>query len=203
MLKKYRSGLSSALAGACALTAAATIASAQSVPQLVTQAVDDTVTTELPGNTRPEAAAENDRGRVADALALEHMQLLLNRPAETEAALVHLIDQLHDRSSPLFHHWLTAERFGAQFGPAAADVKEVTDWLTRQGFVVNGVQTSGMIVDFSGTAGQVREAFKTEIHNLDIAGAAHIANMSNPRVPAALAGIVNGVVSLQDRKSVV
>ncbi len=198
MLKRLNSGFAALLAGMLAVGGAAGSASAQSVSRLVTQSVDDALSVALKGNTRPEAVAENDRGRVADSLVLEHMQLLLNRPAETQAALEHLNDQLQDRTSPQYHHWLTAEQFGAEFAPAAADIKEVTDWLTRQGFTVNGVQTSGMVIDFSGTAGQVRQAFKTEIHNLGVAGVSHIANMSDPHVPAALAGVINGVVSLHD-----
>ena len=54
------------------------------------------------------------------------------------------------------------------------------------------------MIEFSGTAGQVREAFHTEIHNLEVKGVAHIANMSDPRIPAALAPAVIGVVSLNN-----
>ena len=41
-----------------------------------------------------------------------------------------------------------------------------------------------MVIDFSGTAGQIRDAFQTEIHHLDVNGVGHIANMSNPQIPA-------------------
>jgi len=176
----------------------ATVSNAVAVPRLVTQRIDDTQTVRLPGNTRPEAILRNDRGRVDDGMRLEHMQLLLKRPAETQAALVRLIDALQDRSSPDYHHWLTAAQFGERFGPAADDVRAVTDWLTSHGFSVSGVQTSGMLIDFSGTAGAIRTAFHTEIHHLVVKGVAHIANMSDPKIPAALADLVQGVVSLHD-----
>jgi hypothetical protein len=55
-----------------------------------------------------------------------------------------------------------------------------------------------MMMDFSGTAGQVRESFHTEMHQLSVNGEKHIANMSDPRIPAALAPAVKGVVSLND-----
>jgi hypothetical protein len=166
----------------------------ESTPRLVTQAVDERVTVELTGNTRPEATPENDRGRVDAQMRLEHMQLLLRRPASTEADLVSRIDELQDPKSPRFHHWLSAESFGSEFGPAAADVAAVTGWLENHGLTVNGVQKSGMMIDFSGTAGEVSAAFHTEIHYLLAHGVAHIANMSNPSIPAALAGVVDGVV---------
>ncbi len=57
-----------------------------------------------------------------------------------------------------------------------------------------------MVIDFSGTAGDVRKTFHTEIHHLDVRGEHHIANMSDPEIPAALAGVVAGVVSLHDFK---
>ena len=40
------------------------------------------------------------------------------------------------------------------------------------------------------SAGRVRSAFHTEIHNLEVAGQKHIANMSDPKIPAALAPAV-------------
>ena len=166
-------------------------------PRLV-KTIDDTQTVSLPGNTRPEAKAANDRGPVADGLKLNHMQLLLKRPAATEAALVRYITDLHDPTSPSFHKWLTAATMGTEYGPAKEDVGAVTGWLEHHGFVVNGVDASRMVVDFSGTAGQVREAFGAQIDNLEVAGAHHIANTSDPHVPAALAEVVNGIVSLHD-----
>ena len=57
---------------------------------------------------------------------------------------------------------------------------------------------SGLTIDFSGTAGQVRSAFHTEIHNLEVNGVKHFANMSDPKIPAALEPVVAGVVSLHN-----
>jgi hypothetical protein len=166
---------------------------------MITAPVNESSLVTLRGNTRPEAKnLANDRGRVDDSLPLDHMQLQLRRPAAQEQALTALIDQLHDPNSPNYHQWLTAAQFGAQFGPAASDISAVTGWLQRQGFTVNSVATSGMVIDFSGTAGQVRTGLHTEIHNLSVKGVAHIANVSDPQIPAALAPAVVGIVSLHD-----
>jgi subtilase family serine protease len=167
-------------------------------PSIVSQQIDPHQTLAKLGNVRPEVSAANDRGRVEDSLVLEHMQLLLNRPAVTEAALKRFLDAQQDRSAPEYHQWLTAEEFGAKYGPSLHDVGTVVAWLQANGFTVNNVQPSRMMIDFSGTAGAVHTAFQTEIHRLNVNGVAHIANVSNPRVPAALADVVNGVVSLHD-----
>ena len=117
----------------------------------------------LAGNTRPEAKNPgNDRGPVADDMPMPHMMLQLRRPAAQEQALQALIDQLHDPKSPNYHHWLTATEIGTRFGPAASDIATVTAWLGRRGFAVNLVYPNAMVIDFSGTAGQVRGAFHTD-----------------------------------------
>jgi subtilase family serine protease len=153
----------------------------------------------LSGNTRPEALdPANDRGLVPDRLPLSHMVLVLKRPPARNAAFESLVGQLTDRASPIYHHWLSAREIGDRYGPAPADIAAVTSWLTAHGFSVNTVYPSDLAIDFSGDAGKVREAFRTEIHALDVRGRSHIANMSDPRIPASLAPVVDGIVSLND-----
>jgi len=165
---------------------------------LITQSVAEGKLATLGGNTRPEANAKNDRGRVADSLLMEHMLLQLKRSPEQERELQKLIDELHDSASPNFHHWLTAREFGARFGVAKQDRDTIKGWLQSHGFKVNVDYQSGLLIDFSGTAGQVRGAFHTDIHQLNVKGVQHIANMSDPQIPAALAPAIVGVVSLHD-----
>ena len=98
------------------------------------------------------------------------------RGAEQEAALRQLLDEQQVKSSPNYHQWLTPEQFGKQFGPADADIQAVTDWLTTQGFQVNRVAAGRTVIEFSGTAGQVRQAFHTEIHKFVVNGEEHWAN---------------------------
>jgi subtilase family serine protease len=167
---------------------------------LITSAINESSRVTLEGNTRPEANAKNDRGRVSDDFAVEHMQLQLRRPAEQEEALQQYIEELHEPSSANYHQWLTAQQFGERYGLAKEDLDAITGWLQGHGFKVNVVYTSRMAIDFSGTAGMVRQAFRTEIHQLEVKGKSHIANMSDPRIPAALAPAVVGITSLHNFK---
>jgi subtilase family serine protease len=166
-------------------------------PVLITQPIDESNLVTLAGNVRPEATAANDRGPVADGLPMEHMFLQLQRSPQQEQVLEQLIDQLHNPQASSYHQWLTAAEFGQRFGLAQADLNAIGGWLQSYGFRVN-VYPSGMLIDFSGTAGQVRAAFHTQIDNLSVAGTPHIANMSNPQIPAALAPAVAGIVSLHN-----
>jgi len=164
----------------------------------VNQGIDEINRVTLGGNTHPEARPANDRGAVANDFAMQHMLLQLKRSPEQELAVQQFVDELHTAGSPNFQHWLTAEEFGERFGLAKPDLDAVTGWLQSHGFRVNVVYPSGMLIDFSGTAAQVRKAFQTEIHHLDVKGQRHVANISDPRIPSALAPVIAGIVSLHD-----
>jgi subtilase family serine protease len=167
---------------------------------LVTQPIDEKRLVTLAGNTRREANANNDRGRVPDDFSMEHMLLLLKRPPELEEAFEQYIDSLTDKSSPNFHHWLLPAEQGQTYGLAQEDVDAVTGWLQSHGFTVGYVYPNRRVIDFSGTAGEINEAFHTEIHRLNVRGDLHFANMSDPQIPEALAPVVLGVVSMNDFK---
>ncbi len=171
---------------------------AATVPARITQPVNMENLVTLRGNTHPLARPENDQGAAPDSLPTERILLVLKRSAEQEAALRNLLDEQQIKSSPNFHMWLTPEQFGQQFGPADADIEAVTDWLTSQGFQVTHVATGRTVIEFSGTAGQVRKAFQTEIHKYVVKGEEHWANASDPQIPAALAPVVAGFASLNN-----
>ena len=171
---------------------------AQAKRLLVTQKIDNSRLTTLVGNTRPEANSLNDRGPVSADLAMDHMLLLLKRPAELDTAATQYIDSLHNPKSANFHKWMSAAQFGQMFGPASADVTAVTTWLEDNGFQVNVVYSSNMFIDFSGTASQVENAFHTQVRNYEVNGVTHIANNRDPQIPTALAQVVAGPVGLNN-----
>ncbi len=168
-------------------------------PAALSGPVDERQWTRLPGNTRPEAKSVNDRGAVAGDTKLEHMFLQLQRHPEQEQALEKFLNELTDPNSPNFHQWISPQQFGSRFGLAQEDLAAVTEWLTSHGFSVNAI-TPNLVVDFSGTAAQVHSAFRTRIHHLSVNGKRHLANMSDPQIPASLVPAVAGVVSLNDFK---
>jgi subtilase family serine protease len=203
MISRFRFALfpAVALAVACTLYFVSSARPAEAARQerdALSRRADDSGLFTLRGNTRPEANAENDRGPVPSDFPMKHMLLQLKRSPENEQALEAYIAQLSDHDSPNFHRWLTANQFGETYGVSEEDLRTVTDWLESQGFTVNVIYPSRMVIDFSGTARQVREAFRTEIHYLNVFGAKHIANMGDPRIPAALSSVVAGVVSMHD-----
>jgi Pro-kumamolisin, activation domain/Bacterial Ig-like domain (group 3) len=165
---------------------------------LVTSAVDDAVRVPLRGNVHPMARPENDRGPAPDDLKLERLVLVLKRSASQETALERLIEDQQNKASGSYHRWLTPEQLGVQFGPAQSDVDAVTSWLRASGFEVSTVSKSRMFVEFSGSAGTVRQAFGAPIHRYVVNGEQHLANANEPTIPAALAPVVAGIDSLHN-----
>jgi subtilase family serine protease len=169
----------------------------QAVP-LILSPVDESERVTLHGNTRPDAVPANDRGAVEDSFPMKGIELLLKRSPEHEQAAAALADELERRGSRQFHKWLTADEYAERFGVHPHDVAAIAEWLRGHGFSIDNIGPNRMTILFSGTAGQVKQAFGTEIHALEVKGERHITNMSDPSVPAALAPAIQGIVSLND-----
>jgi subtilase family serine protease len=175
----------------------AQVSSPTAVPQIV-EHVDEGRLVALSGNTRPEARAEFDHGPVAPSLAMPGMLLILRRSPERQAAFDAFVASQYDSHSPNFHRWLTPDEVGEKYGPAQADINTVSSWLQNHGFAVEEVSKNRLTIRFSGTATQVEAAFHTKIHNLQVKGEEHIANMTDPQIPEALTPVVVGVEALHN-----
>lgn len=166
----------------------------------ITAAIDQTDRVRLHGQVHPLARPQFDVGPAPFDLPMGRITLLLSGTPEQESNLDQLLLDLHDPSSPQFHHWLTPDDFGKQFGSSDQDIAVITAWLQANGFQVNRIARNRRMIEFSGTAGQVHSAFSTEIHRYLVNGEEHFANAQEPAIPAALSGVVSGFVSLHDFK---
>src|ERR1700690_3041249 len=156
------------------------------VPDRITEPINEGQLVTLPGNTHPSARSKYDKGIVDDTMPMERLILMLQRGAEQQLALNAMAEDLHNPKSPNFHQWLTPEEFGRTYGPSESDIGKVTAWLEAHGFKIDSVASGRTHIVFSGTAGQIRDAFHTEIHNYTVNGVHHTANVNDPRIPAAL-----------------
>jgi trimeric autotransporter adhesin len=164
----------------------------------ITGPIDGRVRVTLKGNVHPLAQPRFDLGAVADSFPASRMLLLLRRSAEREAALQQFLQQAHRTGGPSYHAWLTPRQFGALYGPRDSDISALSGWLEQQGFSVARVTMGKTGIEFSGTAGQVRQTFHTEIHAYLVNGETHYANNLDPQIPAALAAVVAGITPLND-----
>lgn len=173
--------------------------SQRGVPQVrIRQAVSDSQRRVLPGNTHPLALAQFEQGAAPEDLPMERMMLVMTRSAEQQANLDRLLDNLSDPASSLFHHWLTPEQFGEQFGASDQDIQTISSWLVSYGFQVAPPSPGKTVLEFSGTAGQVAQAFHTSIHRYKVNGELHWANAKDPEIPDALAPVIAGIATLHN-----
>ena len=211
----FKSSFSKTISTAFLLTLSLGIGqkSAQAAAQVAAQnrivaPIEESTRVTLQGNMHMLAKAKFDRGIAPASLPMDRMLLLLSRSPAQETALEQLLAEQQDPSSPNYHAWLSPQDFGAQFGPSDSDIATVTNWLTSHGFAINSLSSSKTVLEFSGTASQVQQAFHTEIHKYLVPESPripqassykeHWANSSDPQIPAALAPVITGVVSLND-----
>ncbi len=193
----------SSLAAAALLAGCAATSSAPTAPAARITPINETQTVTLTGNVHPLARPEFDQGPLDPSTPLDRMLLVLKPSPAQQSALDELVAAQQNPASPKYHQWLTPAEFGAQFGAAPAQIAQITAWLTSHGFIVEEIPAGNRLIAFAGTAGQVDEAFHTQMHRYRIASTAfiasdHIANDRDPQIPAALASSIAGIVSLND-----
>jgi subtilase family serine protease len=165
---------------------------------LIVQPIDESQLTVLHGNTHPLARPQFDLGTAPATLPMQRMLLVLKRSPQQEHALRTLLDNQQDKHSSNYHQWLTPEQYGKQFGPTDSDMQVITTWLQSHGFQLGRFSKGRTVLEFSGSASQVQEAFHTTIHKYLVNGEQHWASASDPSIPTALTPAVAGVSTLHD-----
>jgi Pro-kumamolisin, activation domain len=173
-------------------------ASYAAVVDRITREIDPSQTVAVRGNVHGLARPDSDLGR-ADAGKMMHGVTLVFHPsAAQQQDLDNLLAEQQDRSSPNYHKWLTPAQFADRFGMSRADLQRVKSWLQSQGFAVTSVANSRNEISFDGTVSQIEVTFKTEIHTYLVNDEIHIANSTDPSVPAAFADSIVAVGHLHD-----
>jgi subtilase family serine protease len=150
----------------------------------------------LAGSLHPRAQAQFDAGRVPADTKLNGISIVFSRSTAQQADLNALIAAQQDPASPLFHKWLNPDQFAARFGMAQEDLDKVQSWLEQQGFSIDSVARSKNLIRFSGTVGQVEQAFQTQMHYYKSDGEKNFAPSTELSLPAALAPTVAGIRNL-------
>ena len=150
------------------------------------------------GNTPPAARIGRDIGPADSSARADRLFLVLQRSPDQEAALRSFLDSVQDPGSPNFRKFLTPEQFGRRFGISESDLNKIAGWLREHGFQIAGVNKGRTALEFSGTIGQLQEAFQVPIRAYNVHGVQHWANAADPSIPAALSPVVAGIANLND-----
>lgn len=103
-----------------------------------------------------------------------------------------------DPSSASYRHYLTPAQFLNRFGPSAAQVTKVRDWLTGAGLHVLGRTPSGESISARGTVAQLNRAFHVRLGMYRTEGRTLRAPNTAAEVPAVLAPSILAVGGLTD-----
>ena len=99
--------------------------------------------------------------------------------------------------SPHYRAFLTPAQFGQRFGAPAAEVSQATRALHGLGLSAAAPTVNHLYVSGSGTVAAVERAFGTLIARFQLPdGKTFYSNSAEIRLPAALGGLVSGVVGL-------
>jgi trimeric autotransporter adhesin len=162
--------------------------------QRVIGEVDNNQRTVLHGHVPPIIQSSVDQGRLRTDTPMRHMLMVLKPSFDQENELQKIIDQQQDKRTVNFRQWTTPDEFGQKFGVHDSDIGRVENWLSSQGFTIEKVGKNKRIIQFSGTSGQVEQAFRTEMHYYRTpSGETHISANADISVPTALKPVIGGV----------
>jgi subtilase family serine protease len=129
------------------------------------------------------------------ATAPLHLEIGLR--VRDQAALTAFLAGLSDRGSPLFHDFLQPGQFGTRFGPTLAQLAKVDAALRSLGLVPGPAARDRMAISVRASAAAAERAFATPLVRYRLAGGrVAYANSAAPRIPAAAAPFVSGVLGL-------
>jgi subtilase family serine protease len=151
--------------------------------------------TTLHGSAPSWANAKNYQG-AADPTADIGFRVYLgwNNPSAV-AALAQAVSDPHSSS---YGKYLTPAQFRQQFAPSQAQVGAVQSWLKSQGFDVQYTPTNNHYVSAEGTVAQAAAAFGTGFGMYSVEGLTLRSPSADVSIPSSLAGIVSGVIGLDD-----
>ena len=162
--------------------------------QAVAQILHDTVPAVVADATNLGAVNPSTPMTLIAPLALSH-------PDE----LASYVNGEYTAGSANYHQFLSPAGFAAFFGASGAHVTAATQALSTLGFTVAPAAANHLYLKISGTVGLVEQVFSTTIDTLrlptslaSLGGASRTftANVTNVVLPAALDGLVTGLIGL-------
>lgn len=146
--------------------------------------------------------ANNTPGYVATSKSLgaadgsQRIEVSLWLKPHNRAAMDTLAQQLYDRGSPNYRHWLKPQQVALRFAPTAAEAQLVEEFLESRQLTVSSIGPNNFYVRASGTIAQVEQAFAVQIKNYAVDGQTARANASNPYIEGPAAALVQSVAGL-------
>ena len=161
-------------------------------PSLVAQAN----TAKPSGKQTPQAVLDGTARLIGHSNAAQMLRLVigLNPPHLQEED--QFLEQLQDKNSHEFHHFLTAKEWNARFGPSAQDEQAVADWARSQGLTITHRYPNRLLVDVEAPAAAIEKAFSVTLNNYQLGASSFFSNDRDPVLPAQLVSVVQSIGGL-------
>lgn len=114
------------------------------------------------------------------------------------STVVSMAQAVSDPRNPSYRHFLTPPQFRQRFAPAQAQVNAVQSWLRSQGFSIVYTPQNNHYVAAEGTVAQASAAFGVQFAAYQVMGLAVRSPSAEVSIPSSLAGIIAGVIGLDD-----
>ncbi|MDB5986114.1 MAG: putative protease [Nevskia sp.] len=128
----------------------------------------------------------------------EPVQVTVSLLVRNKSELDGFVSELIRPGSPAYGRALSSAQFLNRYAPTDAQAQAVASHLRSAGFSNVQIAPNRLLVTADGSAGSVRNAFRTALARFDLSdGRSGIANTDAVEVPQALDGIVQAVLGLQ------
>ncbi|HEY6791000.1 MAG TPA: protease pro-enzyme activation domain-containing protein, partial [Trebonia sp.] len=153
--------------------------------------------TALTGNAAPALPAGSTR--IGTLPAGQRLTVEVTLGLRNQATLAALENGLADTNSPYYHDFLTPAQFDAAFAPTDAEVAQVDNALRSAGLTPGPAAADHLSIPVTATAAQLEKAFGVTLSTYrEPGGRVVYANATTPQVAGNVAGIVQGIVGLDD-----
>jgi kumamolisin len=142
----------------------------------------------------PEAGA----ARVGEVSSAQRLQLVLPLKAD-DAGLQAFAHAVSTPGSPLYGQYESVATLAGRFGASPVTRARVLGFLRAHGASDVAVDPTGLLAEATISAVDAERLFGTHLARFRASGARFIAPEANVTIPAALSGLVNGVVGLDTR----
>ena len=132
------------------------------------------------GSNTPRFVAAAQKG--ADAKTSDVIEVTLWLTPHNRAALDTRVASAYDRSSPLYHQWLSRDALGKMIAPSDAEAAEVAKFLKASNLTIVAQDKFNLSVRARGTVGDVQKAFNVKLANVTFKGDTFRTNLADPTI---------------------
>ena len=154
------------------------------------------VTGKPPGWQTPKPVLDGTATLVGHYNPAQMLRLVIGLHPPNMAEEEQFLQELHTKSSPQFHKFLTGAEWNARFAPSELDEQAVVDWAIAQGLTVTHCYPNRLLVDTEGPVATIEKALNITINSYQLGAKTFFANDRDPAIPSNLAAVVESVGGL-------